>query len=88
MSERQDRVWAFLSYNKENHIASACREVPEDLKRNLDRDGIQILKAVRQALRQSNFRGSCSQSRRCMAQKKSLAQRVEWREGETTQMTV
>jgi len=70
VSERQDRVRAFLSYTKKYHIASACREVPEDLKQNLDRDGIQILKAVRQALRQSKFRGSCPQSRRCMALRK------------------
>jgi len=51
--EHPNRVRACWLCNKEDHIATACPEVPKELQDKLAREGIQFAKAVRWADRQA-----------------------------------
>jgi len=51
--ERPNRVRACWLCNKEDHIAAACPEVPNELQDKLSRQGILFAKAVRWADRQA-----------------------------------
>jgi len=51
--ERPNRLRACWLCNKKDHIAAVCPEVPKELQDKLARQGIQLAKAVRWAVRQA-----------------------------------